>query len=248
MGTFLLACSDDDDGKATNAGDAGADGLITSPDTGVTCPPVETPACNAAKCTADLGEPAVCLAGTCVKLQSQDCPRSGGDLTGANQVVIGTLLAQNGTNGASGTARLNSIALAVKEINAGGGIPDPDPCKPRRTLVYVGCDDANLASDAGADAAPEIDRARAGKHLIEDLKVPVIIGGSTSGTTLDIAKNITVPAKVMQFAPSSTAISITAPTDFNASPDGTRLLWRARRRTSSRASSCRRSSCRSRRR
>ncbi|MBX3200633.1 MAG: ABC transporter substrate-binding protein [Labilithrix sp.] len=226
----LLACSDDD-GPSNGAGaDAGVDGAVSDLDSGVTCPPVATPACNAAKCTADLGEPALCMDGACVKLKSADCPRAGGDLTGANQVLIGALLAQNGSNAASGTSRINSIELAVKEINANGGIPDPDPCKAPRTLAYVACDDANLAGDAGADSGPVepvIDRTRAGKHLVEELKVAAVIGGSTSGNTLDIAKNTTIPAKVLQFAPSSTAISITAPTDFNASPDGTRLLWRA---------------------
>lgn len=225
----LLACSDDDAPVTVTANDAGSDSEAT-PETGSTCPPVATPACNATKCTADLGEPAVCVSGTCVKLKSQDCQRVGGDLTGANQVVLGVLLAQNGSNATSGTNRINSIELAIKEINASGGIPDPDACKPARTLAYVACDDANLAGDAGADGGPgepAIDRVRAGKHLVEDLKVAAVIGGSTSGTTLDIAKNVTMPAKVMQFAASSTAIAITAPTDFNASPDGTRLLWRA---------------------
>ncbi len=222
----LAACSDDDPAVVAKT-DAGSDSS-TSQEGGPDdqCPAQTPPDCTAAKCTTDPNDPQVCVEGKCVKLKSVDCPKAGGDLQGGNVVVIGVSLAQNGSNKASGESRINSLELAIKEVNAAGGVRDADKCKAPRTLAYVACDDANIAGeDAGAD--PVIDRIRGAKHMIEDLKVPVIVGGSTSGNTLDLAKNATVPAKVMQFAPSSTAIAITAPTDFNASPDGTRLLWRA---------------------
>lgn len=221
----LVACSDDPEAAPVTT-DAGADGPITEQETGTTCAPLPAKTCTAAKCTTDLGEPATCVANACVKLKTADCQRLGGDIASDDVVFIGALLAQNGANAVSGGARINSVDLAIKEVNAAGGIPDPDKCKPARKLAYVACDDANIAGgDAGTPNT--IDRVRAGKHLTDDLKVPVIIGGSTSGNTLDIARSVTIPAKVMQFAPSSTAISITAPVDFNASPEGTRLLWRA---------------------
>jgi len=229
----LFACSDDDPGGATPTADAGQDGDGTKTDSGTDCPPIAPASCSLATCTKDLGEPAACVANTCVKLKSLDCQRVGGALDADNVVLIGELLAQNGANAASGISRINSVELAINEVNAAGGIPASDRCQPARKLAYIACDDANLAGDAGAGDAGDggvaaaIDRVRAGKHLTDDLKVPVIIGGSTSGNTLEIARLVTMPAKVMQFAPSSTAISITAPTDFNASPDGTRLLWRA---------------------
>lgn len=225
----VLACSDDEAAPASV--DAGVEAAVA--ETGARCDAVPEPTCTAAKCTAEAGEPAQCIGGACVKVKTADCQRIAGDFSGGNVIVLGALLAQNGANGGSGAARINSLELALKEINAAGGIGDPDPCKPSRTLALVACDDANLVGDAGPDAGPDadagmaIDRIRAARHLIDDLKVPVIVGGSTSGATLDIAKNATMPAKVMQFAPSSTAIAITTPADFNASPDGTRLLWRA---------------------
>ena len=100
-------------------------------------------------------------------------------MTSDDVVYIGALLAQNGANAVSGVARINSLQLAVDEVNAAGGIPDPDRCKPARRLAFVACDDANLAGDGGAaapDAAPPnaIDRVRAGKHLTADLGIPVI--------------------------------------------------------------------------
>lgn len=228
----LAACSDDDP-KVVTANDAGND-ANNSEETGPgdQCPPQPEPECTAAKCTTDPNDPQVCVEGKCVKMKSIDCPKVGGDLQGGNVVVVGVSLAQNGANKASGESRINSLELAIKEVNAAGGIRDADKCKAPRTLAYVACDDANIAGapDGGADGGPGdpvVDRIRGAKHLIEDLKVPVIVGASTSGNTLDLAKNATVPGKVMQFAPSSTAIAITAPADFNASPDGTRLLWRA---------------------
>lgn len=225
----LAACSDDDPAPVT-ATDAGVDSGNTETGPGDQCPPQPPPECTAAKCTTDPNDPQVCVNGQCVKMKSIDCPRVGGDLEGGNVVVIGASLAQSGSNETSGKTRINSLELAIKEVNAAGGIRDADRCKPARTLAFVACDDTNTAGPAGADGGPGeplIDRIRGAKHLIDDLKVPVIVGGSTSGNTLDLAQNGTIPNKVMQFAPSSTAIAITAPTDFNASPDGTRLLWRA---------------------
>ncbi len=225
----LAACSDDDPTSVT-APDSGLDSSGNQ-ETGPNdqCPPQEAPSCTAAKCTTDPNDPQVCVAGQCVKMKSPDCQKVGGDLEGGNVLVIGVSLAQTGSNGTSGTARINSLELAIKEVNAAGGVRDADRCKAPRTLAYVACDDTNTAAlpDAGPDAGPLIDRIRGAEHLINDLKVPVIVGASTSGNTLDLAKNATVPGKVMQFAPSSTAIAITNPADFNASPDGTRLLWRA---------------------
>ncbi len=218
------ACSDDPEVKSTP--DAGADSSTeTDGSTNNNCPEVPEPECSAAKCTTDPNDPQVCIEGQCVKLKSQDCQRVGGDLEGANVVVIGASLAQSGNNAGSGLSRINSLELAIKEVNTAGGVRDPDRCKPSRTLAYVACDDSNRAEaqDAGV-TIPSIDRVRGAKHLIENLKVPVIVGASTSGNTLDVAENATVPGKTVLFSPSSTAISITT---FPASPDGTRLLWRA---------------------
>ena len=222
--TWLSACSDDDPAAAPS-GDAGPD-VIALPDGGTSCPPQPAPACTGQSCTDQQGEPAACVNGACVKLKGPDCvrPKFGGDLTGGNVVVIGGLHAQSGANAGPGAQRISSMELAANEINAAGGIRDPDRCKPARTLAYVACDDVNATPDAGIEA---VNRVKAGKYMTDVLKVPVIIGGSNSGNTLDIAKNVAVPAKAMVFSPTSTAVAITAPTDFNPSPDGTRLLWRA---------------------
>lgn len=213
-GATLLACSDDD--EVTPNSDAGTDGPTSDAPTGPTCEDAGAPSCTAEACRAQFGGDAgFCIEGTCVPAITQDCPRAGGDLTGSNQIVIGAML----LNASTGPTRANSLELAINEINAAGGIPDPDACKPARTLAFVQCDDTNPGgSDAGTD------RIRGGRHLIDDLKVPAILGGSNSGNTLDIANNLTIPAKTMLFAPSSTAATIAA---LSASPDGTRIVWRA---------------------
>ena len=223
-GGVLLACSED--GTTATTTDAGSDGAANHGDSGTLCPTQPTPSCSAAACATQFGGDAgFCVEGTCVQANTFDCTRVGGDLTGSNQVVIGAMLSY--ADGGTGISRANSLELAINEINKAGGIPDPDACKPARTLAFVECDDRfATGADAGAGVTAT-DRTRAGTHLLNDLKVPVILGGSTSGNTLAIAKTLTIPAKAMLFAPSSTAISITNPTAFNASPDGTRLLWRA---------------------
>lgn len=210
----LIACSSDDDNNATPTQDGGAD--TGTSETGTTCPPLQAPTCTSETCAAQFGGDAgFCIEGQCVPAITADCQRAGGDLKGDNQIIVGALLGVTGT----GPTRVNSLELAIDEINAAGGVPDPDQCKPARKLAFVHCDDTN-AGDAGLAT----DRVRGGNHLLKDLRSPVIVGSSTSGITLDVATTLTVPNKAMQFAPSSTAISIT---DFAASPDGTRLLWRA---------------------
>lgn len=210
----LLACSDDDNNNGPTTQDAGRD--TGTSETGSSCPPVEAPTCTSATCAAQFGGDAgFCIEGQCVPAITDDCKRAGGDITGDNQIIVGALLGVTGT----GPTRVNSLEIAIDEINAAGGVPDPDQCKPARKLAFVHCDDTN-AGDAGLAT----DRVRGGNHLLKDLRTPVIVGSSTSGITLDVATNLTVPNRAMQFAPSSTAISIT---DFAASPDGTRLLWRA---------------------
>lgn len=210
----LIACSDDDNNNGPATQDAGAD--TGTSETGSNCPPVQAPTCTSATCSAQFGGDAgFCIEGQCVAAITDDCKRAGGDLTGENQIIVGALLYADRT----GPARVNSLELAIDEINANGGVPDPDACKPARKLAFVHCDDGN-AGDAGAAT----DRIRGGNHLVKDLRAPVVIGNSTSAITLDVAANVTVPNRAMQFSPTSTAISIT---DFAASPDGTRLLWRA---------------------
>lgn len=224
VGIYAAACSSDDT-PDTPTIDAGND-VATTQETGTTCPAQPTPSCTAAKCTSDLGQPAVCVANVCKALRSDDCPYVSGATTSDNAIVMGALLARNGANALSGLARVNSIELAINEINASGGIPDPDACKPKRMLALVACDDSNAQPDGGAldigDGGSA--RLRAAGHLIDDLKVPVIVGGSTSGNTVEIATGATIPGKTMLFSPSSTAVSITT---LDASPEGTRLVWRA---------------------
>jgi ABC-type branched-subunit amino acid transport system substrate-binding protein len=176
------------------------------------------------QCTQDLGETAVYVASSksCVKLKSQDCTIVEGSVEDDNTVLFGALLAQTGASAASGLARTNSARLAIRELNEGtrsnGGIPSPDVCASARPIALLACDD-------NEDPANNKDRKRAARHLVDDLAIPIILGGSTSGSTTDIATNVALPKKTVLFAPSSTAIAITSLA--NATADGVRLLWRA---------------------
>jgi branched-chain amino acid transport system substrate-binding protein len=225
---YFLHCSSDpapvsppaDGGIVINTPDAGP-GMDSSVDP---CPGGEKKAVKTktnAQCSTELNEPAVSIGGACVKLKSQDCLEVIGDHTNDNAILIGLTLARSGSNKLSGESRTNSAKLAIDEINAATlqtkGIKSSDVCQAGRPIVAIACDDN--------EAPPEHDRKRAAKHLVDDLKVPFILGGSTSGSTKDIATVVTLPGKSLLFAPSSTAADIT---DLaGATVDGQRLVWRA---------------------
>jgi ABC-type branched-subunit amino acid transport system substrate-binding protein len=185
--------------------------------------PIARPKTNK-QCAEAAGEPAVYVAAAndCVKLKSVDCTVIEGSTDDENTVIFGALLAQSGSNAASGLARTNSARLAVRELNEAtrstGGVPSPNTCAAGRPIALVACDD-------NEDPANNHERKRAARHLVDELRVAAILGGSTSGSTVDIATNVTLPKKTLLFAPSSTAISITALA--GATVDGSRLVWRA---------------------
>jgi hypothetical protein len=169
----FVACSDDGTGGATTTNDAGNDGggnSETDGGGGEQCAdagarPART--CTSAACTTENGEPSVCVADKCVKLKSDECTFVSGAIDDDDAVVIGSLLDLKGSDKAAGTARQNSIELAVTEINTAGGIPTADGCG-KRLLAYVSCDDSvAFNADAGATAPS---RRRAARHLAEELQ------------------------------------------------------------------------------
>ena len=229
VGTVAACSGDEADGGGTPDSGAIATDASASSSSGNTCPP-EPPmdaACNVAKCTADLGEPAICNAGACQKLASEDCAAADvfGAYTDDRAIWIGGALAMvqaNGKINTSGPPRRNSIQFAVDQINGVGGVPPTDSaCGAARPLAAIVCDDGGGRNASGMTDATE----RAGKHLVQELGIQAIIGAGTSGPTIAMAQKIALPAKALMIAPSATAIAIT---DLEgANPAGEpRLLWR----------------------
>ena len=221
-----VACSDDDAGggtpdAGTPLGDGGVDANV--------CPPLPPLDCTAKKCTEQLGEPATCVKNACVKLKSPECPTVVGPSDDDSALVFGAVHDLFGGQKGPGQAGLNAQELAVREINDKGGVRDPDRCKPARPLVMVGCNDSNFNPDTSpvpADAGP-VRQIAVVEHLAGELGVPIITGGTTSGTTLAINNYMQPKYPRLYLTTRSTSPVLENPTTFPASQEGTRLFWRS---------------------
>jgi len=140
--------------------------------------------------------PAVCQqsSGSCVNLLSDDCTLITGDYLNDQAIIIGSLFQTQGTTATQNIPRQQSATLAVEEINAAGGIPS-SKAGTARPLVMVSC---NASTDL----------VRAANHLVQDLKVPAIVGPNTSQDTLDVSNKVTIQAGVAVLSPTAVAASI----------------------------------------
>ena len=147
--------------------------------------------------TSDCAGETVCVQAThsCVPLKSQDCSTVTGDYKDDDAIIIGAIYAFGGAQAATSTARHNAALLAIHEIAGAGGIPRGDSSASARPLVMVSCD-------------ASIDVVRAGKHLVDELHVPAIVGPNGSQDTLDISRQVSVPGGTLVITPTALASSI----------------------------------------
>jgi ABC-type branched-subunit amino acid transport system substrate-binding protein len=141
--------------------------------------------------------PSLCImpAGKCVPVLSEDCLSITGDYLNDKAVLIGSLFSIKGAQASTNLARQQSAMLAVEEINAAGGIPAGATSADGHPLVMVSCDES-------------MNLLRAGQHLVEDLKVPAIVGPNTSQDTLDLSNKLTIAAHTLVLSPTAVASSI----------------------------------------
>jgi branched-chain amino acid transport system substrate-binding protein len=174
-------------------------------------PPLVPPVCTKNADCAPLGQTSICRKdkGKCVDLLTTQCTTIVGEPTDDDAFVLGSVLPLQDTT--SGIPIENALRLAINEINDNAGGLPALPGGRARPVALVGCDD-------GADSHTGVLAAR---HLVEDLGLQVVIGAAYSGITVQIAKQVTMPAKVMLFSPSATSAAITDLDD--SSP---RLVWR----------------------
>lgn len=184
------------------------------------------PNCNTTKCSADLGGPAICVAGACKALTlGEECVAANifGASNDDNAIWIGGMTGFiTGDDAApvdsSGPPQRNAIELAVREINESGGIPPVDTtCGRARPLAAIVCDDGGWRTE---DITLKV-----GHHLVDDLGITAIVGANWSGTTIALTKNVTAPKQALVIAPGATAIDITNLPEANTA-DGKRILWR----------------------
>lgn len=163
------------------------------------------------ECVARNGEYSVCRKRdkVCISLQSRDCTRVVGDYKNDNAIILGSLLPTEGADRTTGIAIQNAIELALDDFRKSGSIPPRPGTTERRPLVLVGCNDASDDEVA----------VRAGRHLVNEVQVPAIIGAAFSGITIKVATEVTIPADVLLISPSATSVAITQLDDRG-------LVWR----------------------
>ena len=105
---------------------------------------------------------------------------------------IGTVLPQTGDLGFLGKERQLAISFAFDLVNEAGGV--------NGRMIEV------LHRDSGTD--PEVGKAAA-SALIDEHGVPAIIGAASSGVTMAIAQEVTIPNGVLQISPASSSSLIT---------------------------------------
>ncbi|GAC1366539.1 MAG: hypothetical protein NVSMB47_17850 [Polyangiales bacterium] len=135
----------------------------------------------------------------CGRLDSIDCKTllaEPGDLANDATLWLGTLLPTVGENASTGLPNQNGVEVARRDFRTINGLPPTGPGKPQRPLAFVACND-------GADPI------RAAKHLVDDVKVPGIIGPAFSGVLIKVATEVTIPGGTLIISPSATSPFIT---------------------------------------
>ncbi len=171
-------------------------------------------ASNADCSGANDGAPALCHKddGRCVALESIDCKihAQPGDVANDGTIWIGTMFPRTGPGAAPfGIAGANAVELARRDFaEVARGIPSAGGA--RRPIGVVACDDS-------------ADTARAARHLVDDLRVPAIIGFRDAREATDLASSLFLERQVVSIA-SLAANALFTPVP--PPPGAPRLAWR----------------------
>lgn len=148
----------------------------------------------------------------CAPLESQDCQTllaDPEDITNDATIWLGTLLPVTGDNASEGLPNQNGVEVARREFKTTvNGLPPAKPDGPRQPIAFVACTDAD-------------DPDRAAHHLVDDVKVPAIIGPAFSGVLIKVATDVTIKGGTLIISPSATSPFITT-----IQKDPPRLVWR----------------------
>jgi branched-chain amino acid transport system substrate-binding protein len=166
------------------------------------------PCTSHAECTSRYGEPSMCVESSCVKLLSQECSEvvPEGLLEHDDVILYGFMGVLRGASADYGTAAKEGAELAFDEIETQtGGIPGAEGEPRQRHVGMLVCDHGSNPKEVA-------------RHLVEDVKVPAIIGPSFSGVALKVLE-VTVPSQTLLFSPQATSPALT---DY----DDNGLFWR----------------------
>ena len=108
-------------------------------------------------------------------------------------VTVGVVLELTGPAGAYGTAAAKAVQMATDDLNAAGGFGNG--CK-----IQLDTRDSQSQGNVAVDQATQ---------LVNIKKVPVIIGGVISSTTIPILTSVTAPAGVVQVSVAASSPTLT---------------------------------------
>jgi branched-chain amino acid transport system substrate-binding protein len=162
------------------------------------------------QCTARLGEPGYCRPeGTCTKLLTRECTEvvPAGVLNNDEVMLAGFMgpIKEGHPNQSYGQPLRQGAELALNEIDTVNGLPSVEGSGQRHLAMLV-CHDNEKEKEVA-------------RHLVHQVKVPVIIGPSFSGVTIRTTTDVTIPAGVLALSPSATSPQITSLVDHG-------LVWR----------------------
>lgn len=162
------------------------------------------------------GQPFLCRkeTRTCVRLSTPECKPTlaePADLLNQDTVWLGTIFPITGDDSGFGLSLQASTDLARKEWrDVARGLDPVAAGGARRPIAVMACDQA--ASDAAPDAIA--------KYLVEELKVPAIIGPAYSSIALQLVPEVIDKGVLMMGTPTTSPLL----TDINSS--NPRLFWR----------------------
>jgi serine/threonine protein kinase/ABC-type branched-subunit amino acid transport system substrate-binding protein len=148
---------------------------------------------NRACIAASGGKPAICRKddGVCVPLETAQCKVLAGphDVENDATLWVGAMFPISMPDPESyGPLSGNAVDLARRDFaETTGGVPSLSPGRAARPLAVVLCDDRE-------------NPARAAEHLVNDVRVPAIIGFARSKEVLDLATSLFVPKGVLALA------------------------------------------------
>jgi branched-chain amino acid transport system substrate-binding protein len=152
-------------------------------------------ACSSDAACQSANGPAVCSVehAQCVPVLNELCSDVTGELSNPTALRLGALLSLHGHEAATNLERLRAMQLAVEQINQTGGVPDARGGA--HPLVLVSCDTGD-------------DPVIAGRHLIEDLGVPAILGPNSSEDTLQLSTRLSIAKRTLTLSPTAMAGSL----------------------------------------